>query len=243
MRNCRSPIQKTNMKKDKLGEHADLILDLLRLGDTITAIWGKLKGRGVSVAYETVRKWVAAHADGGEGAFQIMKPGRPKGDKPVSLGFLPDHPITGPCPVPVYLTPLVNQCRSNWILAATCAEQTMQALGVPFDSGIPRPDWILPARRLAKLTDLELLLVVYVLSDIESPPLDKIFKDFSDWLNKLIGPASRLKASILKGTDIRVRDLFPASPGGAQICPPLPPHPPIRPRHDHPRDPRQHRKT
>jgi len=80
---------------------------------------------------------------------------------------------------------------------------------------IPRPDWILPARRLPKLTDFELLLVVYVLSDIESPPLDKIFKDFSDWLNKLIEPASRLKASILKGTNIRVRDMFPASPGGA----------------------------
>ncbi len=201
------------MKKDKLDEHADLILGLLRQDATITAIWEELKGRGISVAYETVRKWVAAHSEGG-GTFQKKKPGSPKGDKPVSLGFLPDHPITGPCPVPAYLTPLVYQCRSNWMLAATCAEQTMQALGVPVDSGIPRPDWILPARRLTKLTDLELLLVVYVLSDIESPPLDKIFKDFSDWLNKLIEPASRLKASILKGANIRVCDLFPTSPGG-----------------------------
>ena len=203
------------MKKDKLDEHADLILGLLRQDATITAIWEELKGRGVSVAYETVRKWVAAHSEGGEGTFQKKKPGRPKSDKPGSLGFLPDHPITGSCPIPVFLIPLVNQCRSDRNLVVTCVEQTMQALGVPVDPGIPRQDWILPARRLAKLTDLELLLVVYVLSDMESPPLDKTLRDFRDWLNNLIEPASRLKASILKGTDIRVRDLFPASPGGA----------------------------
>lgn len=193
-----------------LDANADQINELRRTDGTtpvtLFSVWEALKERGVKVAYETLRKWDSDHPATGEGAFRKLGPGIPKTIKPPLFKFLPDDPFTdsSPHPIPPIFMPLLKICSSDGIIRSLITQEAFAAMGIPVDASVPRQDWILPVKILAKFSDLELCLMAYFLSDLPSPPLDKNAQDFGIWLERLTAHACKLRATTLAPPDATV---------------------------------------
>lgn len=135
--------------------------------------------------------------------------GRRKIPDQVSLRFVPD--ISSEIAIPPFLESILDMLSgtADARLKARfkAAADLFQNAGIQIDLTISPKDWMLPARALSSLSDLELTCIVYLLSDRPGPPTQGSRADAKNWLHDLMATTSRLKASIKTGIDFTVAEL------------------------------------
>jgi hypothetical protein len=90
---------------------------------------------------------------------------------------------------------------------AGTAETFLQAAGISVDPSTPPWQWILPAKSLAGVSDVELLLLVYLLSDRPEPPARGTTTAHRSWLVDLIRDAAKMRTKIKKGLNFRFEEI------------------------------------
>lgn len=195
------------MKKSILNDHADQIHDLLRRNATNEKILEILLAKPVVTSLEALRLWVNANAD--PAILKKRSKGRRKIPDQVSLRFVPD--ISSEIAIPPFLESILDMLSgtADARLKARfkAAADLFQNAGIQIDLTISPKDWMLPARALSSLSDLELTCIVYLLSDRPGPPTQGSRADAKNWLHDLMATTSRLKASIKTGIDFTVAEL------------------------------------
>jgi len=193
-------------RRSKIAPHASMIHRLLREGESVLAIHKQLEDLQVSVSYEGLRKWV--HANPVEGVV-LNGPGRPRSGDTSPFDFLPENlsEISAAKP-PAFLLPFAALYAEPESIRLEVTKRAMWQLGLPYHDLVPRTEWILPADRLARCSDLEYCIVAYMVSNLPPPPLDGITLHYEEWLAKLMSGATRLKAATKEGLDICGADLF-----------------------------------
>ena len=193
-------------RRGKLTPHGSRIHRMLREGATAIAIWQDLRRLEVFVSYEAVRKWIKSNPIDG---ISLNGPGRPPSVESSRFDFLPvEMPIVGLPQTPVFLLPFVAIFSGTEEIRMEVTKHAFCQLGLAFDETRPRSEWLIPAQRLANLSDLEYCLVAYLISNLTAPPLCGIAQDFKAWFGKLMVGACRLKDAVNRGCDIRGKDLF-----------------------------------
>lgn len=191
-------------RKSKISPHASQIRRLLREGKTIRAIWKQLNELE-EVSYEGLRKWI--HDNPIEG-ITLNGPGRPPSIEFNSFDFLPEPPDPPTAKIPAFLLPFAAIYAEPEEIRSEVTKRAMWQLGLPYHDSVPRKEWILPAERLVGCSDLEYLIVTYLVSDLPSPPLDGITLHYEEWLVKLMTGAMRLKAAAKQGYDTTGAEIF-----------------------------------
>lgn len=189
-------------RKSKLTTHALTIHELLRKGLRIRAVWRELEKQGVTVSYEGLRKWV--HANPAEGV-DLHGPGHPPSTHGCRFNILENGT---PSSTPAFLLAFLAINAKPEYTRETVTKAAFLELGLPFDDG-DRWNWVIPVERLQGLGDLELCFVVYLVSDLPSPPLSGNSLHFERWYEKLSKGAARLKTAIQEGRDVCGAYLFP----------------------------------
>ena len=87
------------------------------------------------------------------------------------------------------------------------AGEVFERAGVQIDQSVAPGQWILPAAKLAILSDLELTLIAYLLSDLPGPPNHGTGIEYKNWLHELLRVAARLKAKIEAGENFTFAEL------------------------------------
>ena len=87
------------------------------------------------------------------------------------------------------------------------AEAFLRSAGIVTDASIPPWRWILPAKSLAGVSDVELLLLAYLLSDRPEPPARGTTATQRSWLVALMRDASKMRAKIKKGLNFRFEEI------------------------------------
>jgi hypothetical protein len=153
--------------KNKLTAHADRRHRLLREGATAYAIWENLQGQEVAVSYEGVRKWIHSHPIDG---ITLNPPGRPRSVDSGFFQFLPSRILSPKHPQqsPAFLLPFVALRAETEGIGTEVTKRAFWQIGLPFDETCPRSDWTIPSKLVANLTDLEYLLLAYLVSDLKS---------------------------------------------------------------------------
>ncbi|MDP3850684.1 MAG: hypothetical protein Q8Q59_09290 [Luteolibacter sp.] len=195
------------MSKSNLDPHADLILDLLAKEATNGEILDILLAKPAETSLEAVRAWIKKNADP-----KLLK-GRGKGRrrKPEHARFsiIPDHrdPMTIP-PVLEATLNLFSEPRTSRIGGRVgTAEAFLHSAGIEVDPSTPPWRWILPARSLTSLADVELLLLAYLLSDRPELPARGTTAAHRSWLLDLTRDASKLRAKINEGINFTFSEI------------------------------------
>lgn len=195
------------MKKSNLNDHADQILGLLRRNATNEQIVEILLAKPFVTSLEAVRKWVKINAD--PAALERRSKGRRKIPDQVCLRFVPD--ISSEVTIPLFLESILEMfagtADSRQKARLIAAAHLFQEAGIQIDLTISPKDWMLPARALSSLSDLELTCIVYLLSDRPGPPTRGRCADAKNWLHDLMATTSRLKANIKRGIDFTIAEL------------------------------------
>lgn len=195
------------MKRPTLNDHADQIRDLLHRNATNDQILEILLAGQVKTSLEAVRQWVNANVD--SATLKKRRQGRRRIPEQVSLGFVPD--ISSKISVPSFLESFVETFSgtgdSRLRARHKAAADLFQHAGIQIDLTIAPKDWILPARALSSLSDLELTVIVYLLADRPPPPTQGRRSDARNWLHDLMAMTSRLKAKIRRGINFTVAEL------------------------------------
>lgn len=207
------------MKKSKLDPHADWIAMQLRNGANIQEVRDLLASKKrCSVKHETLRKWISSRKPVG---YTGRKPGRPKSSAAVGFKFLDASADKG---LPLFVTRFFPSAApkpaSPHLAAGGLALLILERLGLQIDENIPKYQWTLKPKDLQSMTDLEILMLAYILSDLDVPPLPataadmtaKNTKAFERWWFPLVRIAMRLKAAIASQDEILVGSLLSPDP-------------------------------
>jgi len=193
-------------RPSKLTPHAPRIQRLMLEGATALAIWEDLKTLEVPVSYEGVRKWIKSNPVDG---VSLKGRGRPRSVEAGRFDFLPDtFSVACPLQTPVFMLPFLAIFSGTEEIRLELTKRAFGQLGLPFDEVLPRTEWVLPALRLANLSDLDYCIVAYLVSDLPSPPLGGITQHFDAWFAQLMVGACRLKTAVKQECDIRGKNLF-----------------------------------
>ena len=134
----------------------------------------------------------------------------PKGNHSF-LKFLSDDPydVTRSALIAPALDLFVGSKDSRLTRRYRTAGEVFERAGVLIDQSLPAGQWILPAAELAYLSDLELTLIAYLLSDLPGPPNRGTGIGYKIWLHELLRVADRLKAKIMAGVDFTFSEICP----------------------------------
>ena len=192
------------MRTSALEPHTAWITKLLQNGATIQQIRDRLAAdKGCDLHHESVRKWIKSRKllkhDG-------RKRGRSKTVFPGLLSFLPDNPADLEIPKLLELAPKILSGSLHSVLDAkfTVAFDLFEGVGIQVDQTIPPHDWHLSARTLSKLSDLDIFLLAYLLSDIARPPVRDTAEVYRSWLFQVMRLACKIKSKIKDGIDFTV---------------------------------------
>ena len=196
------------MPRSILHQHRSLIIRKLEKKATNQEILDALLATSVNTSLEAVRDWVnknaPAHLLKGRGK------GRPKKTKLVRFDFLVDHQDKMELPPFLETSLELLLCRrpdgrSN---AKLClAEALLRSAKIPIDVTIPPPEWILPAKALKEISDLELMLLTYALSDHHSDPPTHGTHAYRTWLLGLMRDAAAMRAKIKRGINFTLSEI------------------------------------
>jgi hypothetical protein len=200
------------MPRSNLDPHAELILDLLAKKLTNDEILEILQAKPVKTSLEAVRAWIKRNVDPnllkGRGKGRRRKPDHAR------FSFLPDHrdPMTIPIVLEVAIS-LYSESRSSRLSdRVATAEALLHSAGIVADASTPPWQWILPAKSLAGVSDVELLLLAYLLSDRPEPPVRGTTAAHRSWLLDLIRDASKMRAKIKKGHNFTFSEILGSYP-------------------------------
>ncbi len=195
------------MKEHTLDDCADQIHDLLRRHATNEQILKMLRAKPVKTSLEGVRLWLKANAD--PAILRERRKGRRKIPDQVSLGFVAD--ISSEITIPPFLESILEMfsgtADSRLKARLKAAADLFQNAGIQIDLTIPPKDWMLSARALSSLSDLELTFIAFLVADRPPPPTQGRHADSKNWLHNLMATTSRLKANIKRGIDFTVAEL------------------------------------
>lgn len=195
------------MPKSKLDPHADLILELLAKKARNGKILKILLAKSVDTSLEGVRTWVNANADP-----KLLKgrgKGRTRNPEHARFSFIPDHrdPMTIPLVLEAALSLFSGSRSSRLNDRVKTAEALLSSARIKVDPTIPPWQWILPAKSLAALADVELMLLAYLLSDRTDPPSRGTTSAYQSWLVDLMRDAAKLRAKINEGLNFRFEEI------------------------------------
>lgn len=194
------------MPRSILHDHADLIIDMVGDGATNEEIRDALLAKPVPTSIEAVRVWVKKNAP--PWMLEDRGPGRRKNPKPVRLRFLPEAnaEVTVP-PLLEATVQLLTGAGPNVRERSIFAESILQTAGIQVDTSIPPSQWRLAGKMLADISDLELVLLTYALSDHHSPPSNRQTHALRTWLTGLVRDSAAVKAKIIEGADFSVSEI------------------------------------
>ncbi len=135
--------------------------------------------------------------------------GHPKGNHSI-LKFLPDYPyddVTQSSLIASALGLFAGSKETRLTCRFRAAGEVFERAGVQIDQSVVPGQWILPAADLAFLSDLELTLIAYLLSDLPGPPNHGSITEYKNWLHELLKAAARLKAKIKVGLNFTFSEL------------------------------------
>lgn len=192
-------------RRSKIAPHAPLIHRLMREGKNARAIWKQLNElEEIShVSYEGVRRWIHANPVAG---ITLNGPGRPAETN--SFDFLPQLSDLPTAKAPAFLLPFATIYAEPENIRLEVTKRAMWQLGLPYHESVPRMEWILPADRLARCSDLEFCIVAFMVSNLPPPPLDGIAQHYEEWLAKLMAGATRLKEAVKEGRATTGAEIF-----------------------------------
>jgi hypothetical protein len=198
----------------KLEMHAELIRQLVRDGASNGQIREALMAKKVEVSLETVRVWVKSDPEAAR--LKKRSKGRPRSDFPPLFGFLPDDPaaLGADIQCPSIFRVFLDNGPHDLELRMAMIAQVIRSIGIPVGQGLPLSQWTIPARVLAKLQDLEICYLAFLVSGLPMPPLGR--RDemlLLDFFRVLTLYAVRLKAKIKIGGDLTVSELAAATRG------------------------------
>lgn len=177
------------MKESKLNPHREYIVNELQARTPINRICKKLEEQGCHVSRSYLAEWIAAAGI----KYTPRKRGRPS---KVVARILPLLPSAGKDPqsasAPLFLFGLqegvpVEKNRSY-------CKMTLDMLSLP--SASSRPDQWEDLDQYANLSDLELLLLAYLRSDLGAPPFAQGVQPLTDWYFNLVALAMELRQAI-----------------------------------------------
>jgi hypothetical protein len=195
------------MPKSNLDPHAELILDLLAKDLTNEEILETLRAKPVKTSLEAVRSWIKKHAD--PNLLKGRGKGRRRNPEHARFSVIPDHRETMILPaflesaLSLFFTPRTAKTGGR----VGAAETFLQSAGISVDPSTPPWRWILPAKSLTGVSDVELLLLVYLLSDRPEPPARGTTAAHRSWLVDLIRDAAKMRAKIKKGLNFRFEEI------------------------------------
>jgi hypothetical protein len=192
--------QNPTVKKSRLDEHRAWIAKQLAGNASFQEIRDGLAKKGCDVKHETVRKWIKLNKPV---KYKGHKRGRRKSVITSLLTIFPDDPKDLKIPLLFELAPKIfaHSSASAFDAKTKVAIDLLHNAGIPVDETCHPRDWLLPAKALSKLTDLELCLLTYLLSDLSGPRSRETTAEQQDRLLQLLLLASRLKAKIRGGLD------------------------------------------
>ncbi len=195
------------MPKSRLDPHAELILDLLVKEADNGEILDILLAKSVDTSQEGVRTWINRNAD--PKLLKDRGKGRKRKPKHARFSFIPDH--RDPMDMPAFLEAalsLFSGSRSSRLNdRVKAAEAFVSSARIKVDPTIPPWQWILPAKSLAALADVELLLLAYLLSDRTEPPSRGTTSAYQSWLVDLMRDAAKLRAKINESLNFRFEEI------------------------------------
>lgn len=177
------------MKTSKLEPYRQYIVEKLHAQMSINQICKNLEKEGCSVSRSYLTEWIAASGI----QYTPRKRGRPsKAGAPVFRVL----PAAGENPqstcVPLFFFGLQEGVPKDTNIGF--CKETLSMLGLPSASAHPE-QWE-DLDRYADLTDLELLLLAYLRSDLGAPPFTQGGQPLNDWYCKLAALAMELREAI-----------------------------------------------
>jgi len=195
------------MPRSLLNNHADLILGMVEAGATNKQIRDALLAKSVSTSLEGVRVWIIKYAP--SDLLENRGPGRRKNPKPARLDFLPDHrdKMELPLLLEASIDLLLSQQSARLDAKQSLAEALIRLAKIPVDVTIPPAKWMLPAKALKEISDLELMLLTYALSDHHSDPPTHGTHAYRTWLLGLMRDAASMRVKINRGKNFCLAEL------------------------------------
>lgn len=132
----------------------------------------------------------------------------PKGNHSF-LKFLSDEPydVTRLALIASALDLFVGSKDSRLTRRFRAAGEVFEMAGAQIDQSVAPGQWILPAAEMAFLSDLELTLIAFLLSDLPGLPNRGTGTEYKIWLHELLEVAARLKAKIEAGENFTFAEL------------------------------------
>jgi len=195
-------------RKSILDPHREYIRSQLAAGTSMNMIRDLLVERGPDVVYQNVRKWCLKNAkDLLEADPKRANLGRPKADRPVSLGLLPHGPVDeNSIRVPTFFRLLLEPRqfhKDNY--DTVCAELEIDKDGKN-DPLITMQRLVSWAKRIGKarvksLGDLDYCLLAYWSEDFPMLPVGD-HRASERWLKKLIFTAAQIRSVVRKAVGL-----------------------------------------
>jgi len=196
-------------RKSNLDPHREYIRDQLAAGTSMNSIRASLAKRGSDVVYQTVRKWCLKNAkDLMDADPKRANLGRPKANRPVSLGLLPRGPVDeNSIRVPKFLGLLMEPDpfhKDHYDLV--CHE-----LGIAEDGKndplITKERLVAWSKRMGKahvksLGDLDYCLLAFWSDGFPEPAFFIETLETGPWLKKLIFTASQIRVAVRKAVGL-----------------------------------------
>ena len=195
------------MRTSALEPHTAWITKQLQNGASIQQIRDRLAAeKGCDLHHESVRKWIKSRK---LIKYEGRKRGRRKTVFPAILSFLPENSADLEIPQLLELAPKILSGSLNSVLDAksTVAIDLLDGVGIHVDQTIPPHAWPLSARTLSRLSDLDVFLLAYLLSDIASPPTRGTSEEYRSWLRQVLLLACQIKTKIKDGADFTICEI------------------------------------
>jgi len=195
------------MAKSKLDPYADLIFELLRKELSNEEILEVLVAKSAETSLEGVRIWINKNAD--PDLLKDRGKGRRRKPKPARFSVIPDHrdPMNLPAflegALSLFFTPRAARPGAR----VTIAETFLRSANISVNPTTPPWQWLLPAKSLTALADVELLLLAYLLSDRPEPPSRGMTAAYRSWLVDLMYDAAKMRAKINKKQNFRFEEI------------------------------------
>jgi hypothetical protein len=175
------------MKESKLDPHREFIVKKLQARTPINRICKDLAKQGCPVSRSYLTEWIAAVGIN----YMPCKRGRPVGARLFSLLPAAGEDPQSAC-APLFLFGLQEGVSEDKNIGL--CKMTLSMLLLP--SASAHPDQWKDLDRYADLSDLELLLLAYLRSDLGAPPFAQGRQPMNDWYWKLATLAMELKEAI-----------------------------------------------
>ncbi len=195
------------MPRSILDQHPDLILGMLEKGATNQEILDALLAESVPTSLEAVRVWVNKHAPAH--LLKDRSKGRRRNPNPVRFDFLPDHRDTMELPpfLVAALGLLLSDSASRYSAKLSLAVALLRSAKIRVDVTTPPTQWTLPAMALTEISDLELILLAYALSNHHSDPPINQSSAYKSWLLGLVRKAANMRAKIKRGINFSFSEI------------------------------------